>query len=49
MKKAILLMFLTSCNPFNYFPDNPIEERIEEKIMEETGISVDLSGSTPEK
>ena len=49
MKYITLFLFLTSCNPFNWYPDSPFEEEIEQKIKGKTGVRVDLSGDTPDK
>ncbi len=49
MKYTVLLLSFTySCNPFNYYPDSVLEEKIEQRIQDETGIFIDLSGDSPE-
>lgn len=44
---SIPLMF-GACSLINMFPDNPIEEKIEDFIQAETGIFIDFTGSSPE-
>ena len=46
-----LSLALTSCGVIRwyYIPDNPIEESLEDKIEEYTGLDLDLSPTTQEQ
>lgn len=46
--KALFLLFLSSCTFLNRYPDNPLEEIVEDVIEEQTGVEVDFTGSSPE-
>lgn len=35
-----------SCSILKAFPDNPIEQKVEEIIEDETGIDIDFSGDS---
>lgn len=48
MRWILVLSTLCSCMVLKKFPDNPIEEAVEDWIEEETGIKVDFSGDTKE-
>lgn len=37
-----------SCALLRLYPDNPIEEKAEDLIEEETGVKIDFTGDTPE-
>lgn len=46
MKYIAILAFLFACERI---ADNPVEETIEDVILEKTGVSVDLTGHSEEK
>lgn len=49
MKPLFILFLVSSCSLINKYPDNPIEEGIEDLIEDYTGAKVDITGSTIEK
>ena len=47
--RGLVFLLLHSCSFIREYPDNPIEEAIEDVIEEKSGIKVDFTGSTQEK
>lgn len=48
MKYLFLVLLMCSCNPFNLWNDSPLEEKLEDIVLKETGVRLDLSGSSPD-
>lgn len=45
----LILPMLFSCEYLSWYPDdNPIEEAVEDIILEKTGVDVDFSGDSKE-
>lgn len=49
MKYLPVFLLVVGCNPFNWYPDTSFEESLEQKIQQQTGIRIDLSGDTPDQ
>lgn len=51
MRTLILMLPLltNACALLNEFPDSPFEERVEELVEQETGVRIDVTGSSSEQ
>jgi len=51
MRTFILMLPLltNACALLNELPDTPFEEMVEELVERETGVRIDITGSTPEQ
>jgi len=48
MRYIIFVSLLSGCSWLNVWPDNVIEEKVEDVIEAQTGAKIDFTGASPE-